>query len=209
MTQEFTNSNNGLNLVQDGAGHRITWSNLRIRKSRTLVFGYLTAELITLTLAIFLTSGFIRDLIRTIEGARLGPNVLLVSGLFMAAAWAAAILFSLTLVRVTWTETISIQPDAVEVRSEGLLARAPKVIESGEVWRISYEKIQTRKDRDTRFTVNIFHQEGRESVGFWMRPAEKKILFNLLERAIASQGWPYVDFRFSERPGQARDEFRV
>lgn len=196
-------------MSEQGDGHLIAWHNMRVPKSKPLLFGYLLAELVALTLTVFLTAGFVRDMLRAVDGIRLGPNVLIVSGLFMAVAWVATITFGLTLVRLTWTESILIQPEQVVIQSQGLLSRAPKLIDGGGIWRISYEKLQTRQDRDTRFTVNIFHQDGRDTVGFWMRTTEKKLLFELLQRAIAAQGWPYVDFRFSERPGQARDELGI
>ncbi len=192
----------GLDREQLEGGARLVWSNWQIPKSRGLMLAYGAGMLLSGALAIFLSYGLFRDLVRTGQGAPAGTGVLLVSGAFAMAGWAIALASAWTLLRLRWTESVTVSAEGVQLAYTGPLAPKPRLIPSQAIWRISYEKIQTRGDRETRFSVNIFYQDGRESLAFWMRSQEKRQLYTLLKEAVTSQGWPYVDFQLSERPGQ-------
>ena len=197
----------GLTHERSAQGDRLSWPNRSIPKSTGLVLVYAAGLLAAITLGLFLSAGLIQDLMLWRQGAPSGMGTLFMSALIMLTCWGVALVLGASVLRLAWTETVWITSEGIQVDFEGPLAPKGRRIPADEIWRISYEKIQNRRDRESRYSVNVFYQDGRESLAFWMRRQDKHYFYLLLKQAVLNQGWPYVDFRSSERPGQAGHDF--
>jgi hypothetical protein len=185
----------GLEFHETPTGAVFSWSNRQIEINRLLMAGYLSGWLLTFPLAVFLTASLIRDLFRWGQGLPTGPTALAVSAVVLVLSWGIAWYLSYTILRWTWQESLQVDDMGVSISFTGLLAPRDTSIFRDDIWRISFERIRTRREQEASYTLNVFHGNSRETLAIWMSKSEKKKLFDLLRKTIELQGWTYIEFR--------------
>ena len=191
--------NNGLNAKPTPDGAVIRWSNREIPINRLQFSLYILGWLLITPLTFFLTSSLLQDLVRWQQGLFSGWVSLLISSLFFALSLGATLFITYTLLGWTWEEEISIREEGIQIGFAGWLAPKEKVIPRDDIWRISYERLQSKSDREMNFTLNVFHGSKRETLGFWMNRAAKKNLYLFIQDTIENQGWSYIEFKLKEK----------
>lgn len=167
----------------------ITWSNKDTPKNTPLYLAFIATLIIVVPLAVFLT-------IRLVNDVGLSSNVMLTTGelLFSAfivlVSWGAVAGISYYLMRLSWTETIKISDDEIRLLYSGPLAPKGKRFSANQIYRLSFEKVGNERDRETRFTLNIFNlDDKRETLAYWIRAEENYRLFLLLDKIFSERGW--------------------
>ncbi|MCA9964217.1 MAG: hypothetical protein KC423_08240 [Anaerolineales bacterium] len=166
----------------------IFWTNKDIPTHKPLLLTYGAGLLLLLPIAVFLTLRLVRD-------SRLLPNfIALNTGTFVFAllviiiTWVAVLGVAFVLLRLTWTERVLVGQDVIWVQYEGPLAFRDRPIPVAHIWRLSFERYQYGRDRESRYSVNILHQR-RVTLAYWMRKEEAHQLFLLLSQIVQMRGW--------------------
>jgi hypothetical protein len=190
-----SNEIQGLEYQETSNGTIFSWSNRQVAINRLLMAGYLLGWLLAFPLAVFLTTSLIRDLLHWQQGLPSGPTAIIVSAIIMIVSWGVAVFISYTLLRWTWQETLQVDEKGVSIALDGLLAPKETWIAKDDIWRISFERIRTRREQEASYTLNVFHGNRRDMLAPWMAKSEKKKLFHLLKETIELKSWTYIDFR--------------
>ena len=179
----------------------VVWSNRQIPKNNYRVVAFIAGWLIFTALAIFLTTGFLRDINFLRIGIPQSNVTLVISLLFMFASWWATIYATYYLLRFTWTETIRVSNDDLSILFTGLLTPKGKDISKDDIRRLSFEKIVNLRERESRLTLNIFHANQREILAYWLRQEEKYQLYLLLKNIFSARGWENVEYKAEDESG--------
>ncbi|MCA9999263.1 MAG: hypothetical protein KDE56_26040 [Anaerolineales bacterium] len=166
----------------------VSWANRDVPTHKPLLFAYSAGLLLLLPIALFLTLRLVRD-------SRLLPNfIALNTGAFIFSlaiivlTWAAVLGVAFVLLRLTWTERVLVEQDVIWVQYEGLLAFRDRLIQVEDIWRLSFERYQYGRDRESRYSINILHRR-RDTLAYWMRQEEAHQLFLLLGQIVQRRGW--------------------
>lgn len=166
----------------------ISWTNKAIPTHKPLLFAYSAGVLLLLPVATFLTLRLVRD-------SRLLPNFIeLNSGAFLFAlfiillCWLGVAGMVFVLLRLTWTEKVRVERDVIWVQYDGPLAFRDREIPVEHIWRLSFERYQYGRERESRYSLNILHRR-RDTLGYWMRKEEAHQLFLLLSQIVQMRGW--------------------
>jgi hypothetical protein len=164
----------------------ITWTNKDLPRETRLYSIYGVSLFAMLPIAIFLSIRLWREaflpVALTVQGA------LLFSLFIVIVCWLVIGGILYTLLRLTWTETITINQDGVTITQHGFLSWKPQHIPVADIWKLSFEKYKSRRDQESRYTVNIFHKR-RHALAYWMRKEEAHQLYQLLSRIFNQRGW--------------------
>jgi|GEM_PF-3472865 len=167
----------------------ITWSNRETPKNIWLYLAFIGALVVTIPLALFLTSLLFDDLYNQ-AGLSLSTGELLFSGFMVVASWVAVVAISHYLIRLSWTESIKISKDELSLHYSGLFSPKAKRFTSNQIWRLSFERVGNERDRETRFTLNFFDlNDKRHTLAYWIRDDENYQLFLLLNKIFEARGW--------------------
>lgn len=166
----------------------IFWTNKEIPAHKPLLVAYTVGLLALLPVASFLTLRLVRD-------SRVLPNFIeLNRGAFVFAlciillCWVGVLGMSFVLLRLTWTEKVRVEQDMIWVQYDGLLAFKDRPIPVEHIWRLSFERYQYGRDRESRYSINILHRR-RDTLAYWMRKEEAYQLFLLLSQIVQMRGW--------------------
>ena len=167
----------------------ITWSNRQTPKNTWLFLAFVGSLIVTIPLAIFLTSLLFDDLYGQ-AGLRLGTGELLFSGFMVVASWVGVVAISYYLIRLSWTESIKISEDELSLHYSGLFSPKQRRFSSNQIWRLSFERVGNERDRESRFTLNVFDlNDKRHTLAYWIRDDENYQLFLLLNKIFDTRGW--------------------
>ncbi len=175
----------GLEYRREREADIITWSNRRLPRNTKLFVLFIVVFIIALPVSIFLTIQLINDS----TNMTLGLFEFLISLFFVIVGWGAAVGTLYYLLRLTWTESIKISDENVSLLYSGLLAPREKQISGRDIWRISFEKFGHERHQESRFTLNIFHNDNRSTLAYWMRNEENYQLYLLLGQIFTDRGW--------------------
>ena len=177
----------------------LSWSNRDIPKDALLTGGSVLGTLVFGILAIFLTTQFLADLFRWGSAYSISASEIAISVFFLLAFWTVTIFLGSHLLQITWTETIRVDENGFSLEYEGLFSPKWKVIPERNLWRLSFERYGLEHHKESRFTLNIFHDDQRESLAYWMRRRDLLQLFQLLSTIIEERDWT-VDLKAEKLP---------
>ena len=191
----------GLKLHQTPEMDTITWSNKLIPKNKTLYITFIISLIILVLLGTFLTLRLVDDLFLAGDHIALSTSELVVSSFFVFVSWIAVAAICYYLLRISWTEKITISNAEMRLDYSGLLAPKEKSFAAHRIWCLSFERVGNERDQESRFTLNIFDiDDKRQTLAYWIRAEENYKLFLLLEKIFEQRGWS-VQSRTSYRAG--------
>lgn len=168
----------------------ITWSNKDTPKNTPLYLAFIGGLIVAAPLAIFLAIRLFNDIVGVGNNIILTTGELLVSAFIVLAGWGAVAGMSYYLIRLSWTESIRISNDELRLIYSGPLAPRGKRFTANQIWRLSFERVGNERDRESRFTLNIFNlDDRRETLAYWIRAEENYQLFLLLDKIFKQRGW--------------------
>lgn len=168
----------------------ITWSNKDTPKNTPLYLAFIGGLIVAAPLAIFLTIRLFNDIVGVGNNIILTTGELLVSAFIVLAGWGAVAGMSYYLIRLSWTESIRISNNELRLTYSGPLAPRGKRFAANQIWRLSFERVGNERDREARFTLNIFNlDDRRETLAYWIRAEENYQLFLLLDKIFKQRGW--------------------
>ena len=176
-----------------------TWSNREIPKDLLLTSGFLSGALVFGILAVFLTIQFLLDLFRLGSVYSISNSEIAISVFFLLAVWAVVVFLGGYLLRITWTETIRVDENGFRLEYEGLFSPNVRVIPERNILRLSFERYGHEHHKESRFSLNLFHDDKRESLAYLMRRRNLMQLFLLLSAIIEERGW-MVDLKAEKLP---------
>lgn len=163
----------------------ITWSNRHLPPNIRLLAVFITALLVSAPLSLFLTTQLLSDA----STITLSGFEIVISIFFVVIGWAAVVGISYYLLRLTWTETVKVSNEGISLLYSGLFAPKDKQISKRRIWRLSFEKYGHERHQESRFTLNIFYDDHRATLAYWMRNEEIYQLFQLLEQLCKNRDW--------------------
>jgi hypothetical protein len=165
----------------------VTWKNKDLPKDLRLYILYPLSLLLLMPLTLFLTARLWRE-ISNLSLVPFDRFYFYITLFIVLICWLGVTAILVVLLRLSWTESIIIQDDAILLAYNGLLAFATKRIAAADIWQFSFEQLKYGSDQDSRYSVNIFHKR-RQVIAYWMRKEEAHQLFLLLGRIIQRRGW--------------------
>lgn len=166
----------------------ISWTNKEIPTHKPLLLTYCAGLLLLLPIAVFLTLRLVRDSRLLPDFIQLNSGAFIFALLIIILTWAAVLGIAFVLLRLTWTERVLVEQDMIWVQYNGLLAFRDRPIPVAHIWRLSFERYQYGRERESRYSVNILHQR-RDTLAYWMRQEEAYQLFLLLSQIVQRRGW--------------------
>ncbi len=180
----------GLWVSQTPEVDTITWSNRHIPRHQALYFSFIAAFSISLSLSLFLTISLLRDLSFTSGPVFISPIELGISLIFIVLCWICVLFTSYYLISISWTETIRISDETIQICYSGLFSPKNKVIEANRIWCLAFERIGNERDQEPRFTLNLFDiDDRRQLLAYWIKTEENFKLFLLLEKIFDQRHW--------------------
>jgi hypothetical protein len=165
----------------------ITWSNRHLPRNLRLFAVFIIVLFVSAPLSLFLTAQLLSDASTiTLSGFEIVTSIF-----FVIVGWGAVVGTSYYLLRLTWTETIKVSNEGISLLYSGLLAPKGKQISERRIWRLSFEKYGHERHQESRFTLNIFYDDHRATLAYWMRNEEIYQLFLLLEQIFNDRDWSF------------------
>lgn len=188
----------GVTHRREGSVDIVAWSNRDIPKDPFYAGLFVLGFAAFSVLAVYLTVRLIEDLLRLGPVAGLTGTEIGISMFFLVAMWIVTLFFGFHIARLAWTESIHVGDDGIGLEYSGPLSPRAKYIRERDLWRLSFERYGEDRTQETRYTVNLFHEDKRESLAYWMRKTEQQQLFLLLAALIKQRGWA-VDLKGEDR----------
>ena len=168
----------------------ICWSNKKTPKNKALYLAFVAGLAISAALGIFLTARLVNDINRLWSGIPVATGEIVFAFGIVAISWGAVMLMGYYLIRLSWTETIKISNDEIRLLYSGLLSPKEKRFLANQIYRLSFERVGNERDRESRYTLNLFNlDEKRQTLAYWIRAEENYQLFLLLDKIFARRGW--------------------
>ncbi len=180
----------GLTYHHEPEADIIVWSNRRLPKNKALYVAFIAGLIISTPLAFFLTASLLKDVYNIPIGLSFSAVEILISLFFVFVSWIATIAILYYLLRLTWTESLKVSDKELSIFYSGILSPKEKRIPARDVWRLSFEKFGHERHQESRFTLNIFSNDKRETLAYWMRAEEGYQLYLLLAKIFEARDWP-------------------
>ena len=180
----------GLTYQRESDVDIITWSNKETPKNAPLYLAFVAGFIVVTGLGIFLALRLLTDINRLRSDIPIATGEIVFSLIIVLISWAGVVLLGYYLIRLSWTETIKISKDEIRLLYRGLFSPKEKRFPAHQIYRLSFERVGNERDRESRYTLNLFNlDEKRETLAYWIRAEENYQLFLLLDKIFTRRGW--------------------
>lgn len=164
----------------------VTWVNKDLPRNPRLYITIGFWLLILIPVTLFLTFRLWNELV-LFNFNPIDRGGVILSLLIVLICWGGVLFNLYNLLRLTWTESIIIDDETLQLTYDGMLSFSNKSIPIGDIWRLSFEKFKHNQDQEFRSTVNIIHKH-REKIAFWMHKREAHKLYLLITDILQKRG---------------------